>query len=540
MLQIILKKCSDFYRKKNRWWIPLIAGVPFIASLPPFNHEYNRAFALFPLLNFAAIVPLMFFSVQPARGRAILHTYLFSYSTALVQCFWLVFVKIEGLWALIVFGMVLLAAVVALFFLAAGMMFRWCYRTFPKGYLILFPSCWVLIDYIRTLGEISFPWGFLGYNLTHFLPIAQVASLTGVWGMTWLIAVGNLLIWELGVRFYRGDRRRGAVFMLCLFIFLMGMIAVWGRQRMATTSNKTSPDSVKVALLQTSIDQLNWSKYSLEEAFDVTDSMVFAAAKTNPDIIIGPESALLCYLSRQNNYRKRVCRWVDSTGIPIILGAIHWDKAPEKSIYDYLVYNTAFLIKPHEENLLPYRKIKLVPFSESIPLEGIFPILSRVNLGEADFKPGKENTVYEIGDSIRTAPMICYEIIYPDFVRRRLKNSVNLIIHITNDGWFGKTTGPYQHATMARMRSIENGVSLARCAITGVSLLTDPFGRKLGETRLWKRTILQGKLPLTRVSTLYSRFGDWFVVVCLTIAIGFIIRLRIAKTKKNSKNKKAS
>ncbi|MBN1577250.1 MAG: apolipoprotein N-acyltransferase [Chitinispirillaceae bacterium] len=519
MLQIILRRCNAFYKEKNRWWVPLIAGFPFITALPPFNHELHWGFTLFPFLNFFAVIPLLFFALQQPRRRAMLHTYLFAYSTALVQNFWLVFVKIEGLWALIIFAMVIMAAVVAVFFFTAGMAFRWCYRSLPRLYLLFFPACWVVIDYFRTLGEMSFPWGFLGYNFTPFLPLSQLASITGIWGLNFMVVAGNLLVWEIGVAWYRGNDCRRDAIRGAAFIMLMGVIAIWGWMRISKTLKQPT---VKIALLQTAIDQLNWGQHSLDTSFMVTDSMVYSAAKGKPDLIVGPESALLCYLSRHFTYRKRVCRWADSTGVPILLGALHWDPAPENSAYDYLVYNTAFLIRPHEREIIPYRKIILVPFSENVPFEGVFPILSRVNLGEADFKRGKEATVYVINDSIRAAPVICYEMIYPAYVRRRLRRGVNLIVHITNDGWFGRTTGPHQHAMMARMRAIENGVAMARCAITGVSMLVDPMGRAFGATKLGERTILEGRLPLRKAATFYARYGDWFVVLCWVMVVGVL------------------
>ncbi|MBN1307246.1 MAG: apolipoprotein N-acyltransferase [Chitinispirillaceae bacterium] len=519
MLQIITRRLVFFYRKKNRWWLPLIAGFPFVICLPPFNHELHWSFTFFPFLNFFVVIPLLFFAVQQPRGRALLHTYLFAYSTALVQNFWLVFVTIEGLWALIILGMVVMAAIVAVFFFIAGMAFRWCYRSLPRLYLLFFPACWVVIDYLRTLGEISFPWGFLGYNLTPILPVSQLASITGVWGLNFLVVAGNLLVWEIGIAWYRGDDCRGNAVKGAAFIVVVGLIALWGWMRIALPSKRPA---VKIALLQTAIDQLNWNRRLLDTSFMVTDSMVYSAAKAKPDLIVGPESALLCFLSRKNSWRKRVCCWADSTGVPILLGALHWDPAPENSAYDYLVFNTAFLIRPYEHEIVPYRKIILVPFSENIPLEGVFPILSRVNLGEADFKKGHEMTVYAIGDSIRAAPVICYEMIYPAYVRQRLRYGVNLLVHITNDGWFGRTTGPHQHAMMARMRSIENGVATARCAITGVSMLVDPKGRVLGATKLGERRVLEGTLPLQKAETFYARYGDWFVVLCWATVVGVL------------------
>jgi len=500
--------------------MPLLCGLPFVVALPPFNHELHPLFSLFPLLNLVVIVPLLFVSLQRSRRRAVLHAWLYGTSIGFGQCFWLYFVKIEGLWLLIVFAMLLLSAFVGLFFLAAGMVFRWSYRQFARLYLLFYPACWILIDYSRTLGELCFPWGFLGYNVTPILPISQFASLTGVWGVTFFAVVGNLIVWEALVALYRRGSCRSVLPGAAVFTLAVAACAVWGSVRISRVGS--SAQSVDVALLQTSIDQLNWGTSSLDTSFAITDSMVKCASTNRPDLIVGPESALLCFLSRQSAHRRRVCQWADSAGVPILLGALHWDRAPQGSVYDYLVYNTAFLIRPGQCEPEPYRKIILVPFSENFPFEVTFPVLSRVNLGEADFKRGKEHVVYRVNDSVRAAPVICYEMIFPGFVRNRLQKGANLLVHITNDGWFGRTTGPHQHAIMARMRCIENGVGMARCAITGVSMFVDPAGRVSGKTELGERTILYGTVPLGSATTLYARHGDWFVVLCAALSIFFI------------------
>ncbi len=531
MLQITLQRFFRYYQEKNRWWIPLVAGVPFSFCLLPFNHDIHWLLSPFPFLSFIALLPLFFFSLQPSKKRALQHTYLFSYPIALGQCFWLVFVTIEGLWILIVAGMVLLAGYVALFFLAAGITYRWCRRAHPRFSLLLFPVLWVLIEYSRTLTENSFPWGFLGYNLTPLLPLSQAASVTGVWGLSFIIVTGNLLVLEIVSAWYRKRRQSLNMVRAGIFCVLLGSVAIWGKARM---SEIPSGPTVSVSLLQTALNQLNWESNSLDTAFAVTESLYVRAAAQKPDLIVGPESALPCFLSRQRNYRNRVRQWVSSSGIPLILGALHWEKPHEEgSPYDYYVFNTSFLIRPGQERLEPYRKIKLVPFSEALPFEGLFPILSRVNLGESDFHRGRDATVYSVNDSIKAAPFICYESIYPEFVQRRLGAGANLIVQITNDGWFGKTTGPYQHATMARMRVIENGVSMARCALTGICTLVDPFGRVLGSTALGERTILSGNLPLQPASTFYARHGDWFVFLCGMVGVlAFVTDLALRITKK--------
>jgi apolipoprotein N-acyltransferase len=200
--------------------------------------------------------------------------------------------------------------------------------------------------------------------------------------------------------------------------------------------------------------------------------------------------------------------------VPLILGSIDWQDAPSGSSYDYYVHNAAFFVDTGSLAFLPYYKIRLVPFSEAMPFEGAVPILSRVNLGEADFHPGTDQTIFQIGPSVRAGPLICYESIFPDFVRNRVRRGANLLVNITNDGWFGRSSGPRHHAMMARMRSIENGVPLARCANSGISMFVDPLGRVLGQTGLYERTVLVRAIPRYTLPTVYTRFGDWFVLLC--------------------------
>jgi apolipoprotein N-acyltransferase len=173
-----------------------------------------------------------------------------------------------------------------------------------------------------------------------------------------------------------------------------------------------------------------------------------------------------------------------------------------------------------------------VPFSEELPFEGMFPILSRVNLGEADFRRGTEKTVWQAGSGILAVPLTCYEVIYPGFVRDRLDANANLLINGTNDGWFGRSPGPYHHAAMSRLRCIEGGVSMVRSANTGISMLVDQYGRVLGRTPLWVRTVLTGDVPLKRVPTLYGRMGDWVVWLSLLLVVAGAAHLAWLRTRR--------
>ncbi|HUI92296.1 MAG TPA: apolipoprotein N-acyltransferase [Chitinivibrionales bacterium] len=529
-MQPLLNKLVGYYNQKNRLWLPLAAGAAYALGLPPFNSLLHPAFTLFPLLSFVICLPLFLISLNPSFKRAVWHSYLFGLIASGCQFYWIAFVVPEGLWHLVLIGVALACLYEGLYFLLLGVLFRWSRKKFPTLYVLVFPALWVLVEYVRGLGEISFPWNLIGYSLTPLLPLSQLASVTGVFGLSFVVVLGNVLVWK----FVSILRRKGAIDR-GLPVFAAALIAVgaWGFVRMKTAS-PAHAKTMTIAALQSDIDQNHWGANSLDSSFDIVETLVRRAAKDRPDLIIMPESALLCYLIRRPMLADRVASWAKELHVPMIVGALHWDNAPKGSAREYFVYNSAFYLDPNTLTFTPYYKMRLVPFSEALPFQGIFPILSRVNLGQADFKTGNDPVVFSIGPVMRAAPFICYEIIYPDLVRQRVKRGANLLVNITNDGWFGKTSGAFQHATMARMRCIENGVPLARSANTGVTMLVDQFGRVLCRKEIYTRTYLTGKLSIGRIPTLYTRLGDWPVIMSLVVVlagIGMIVIRRFSKAK---------
>ncbi|MBN1127967.1 MAG: apolipoprotein N-acyltransferase [Chitinispirillaceae bacterium] len=447
-----------------------------------------------------------------------MQVFLFGYAAAFGQYHWLVFDRVEGLWALVILGLFLASAVVACFYLVAGVLFRLVEKRVGHAAPFVFPALWVLIDYSRSLGELSFPWAFLGYSFTPVLPFSQLASITGVWGLTFIALLGNMVVWVTLKRGHRGLPLRSCARLPVLFGFLLLLVSAAGGYRMAGYSGLKTPQK-KIVLLQSNIDQFRWSNAMLDTAFAVSESLVLVSSADRPDLMILPESALLCFLDRRREYRERVLSWVGKTRVPLVFGSLDWKDAPQGASSEYFVYNTAFFADTGRSDLFRYYKSRLVPFSEAIPFQGVFPILSRVNLGEADFSKGTDPTIFLTGSGISMAPLICYESIYPGYVRSRVLRGANLMVNITNDGWFGRSSGPRHHAMMARMRSIENGVSLARCANSGISMFVDPLGRVLGETGLYERTVFAADLPIYTIPTLYQRFGDWFVGACFLVVL---------------------
>jgi apolipoprotein N-acyltransferase len=518
MLQVILKKIDAYYTGANRFWIPILCGLLYSLCLPPFSGVLHPVFTPMPLLAFAALIPLFYFSTRTPRRRALIHTYLHCGAMTLGQYYWIAFDTAGGFWILILIGVALISLVWGALYFATALAFRYSMRRLPRLYIFVYPAVWVLVEYFRTTTDLAFPWSYLGYSAAGILPLAQLSSVTGVWGLSYFIVVGNIALWELLRAYKSGADTRRQRRNVIVWAALTLAIFAWGAVRMSGKAPQTPV--AKIAVMQSYMDQFHWGRGSLDTAVTVSDSMVKVAAKHKPDIIIFSESALMCYLDRRPEIKEQVLDWARNANAPIIAGALHWDFINEaETRRDYKSYNTAFLTDVGGDSLRRYHKILLVPFSEIMPFEAKFPILSRVNLGGASFKRGESESVFRINDKLEIAPYICYEIIFPDFVRRRLKDSTNLLVNVTNDGWFGRTSGPYQHAVMAQTRSIENGITLARSANSGISMFVDPYGRITQKTGLYTREIMVRDVCVYRVKTLYNRFGDWVVWLCLGIVV---------------------
>jgi apolipoprotein N-acyltransferase len=522
----------SFYNAKNRFWMPMAAGLAFCIGVPPFNSFLHPAFTFFPLISFFICIPLFLFAMHPSAKRSVWYCYLFGIFASAGQFYWIAFVVPEGLWPLVLCAVFLLTLIEGLFYAAVGLGFRFSRKKFPRAYLLVFPAFWVLLEYVKSLGEMSFPWNLIGYSLAPLLPLAQTASITGVFGLSFLVVLGNVLSWKFLSGWYRQGKMAAG---LPVFFLVCAVLSVWGYFRMRQPLPCGAGETVKVSVLQGSIDQNHWGNNSLDSSFAIFDTLLMRASVDKPDIIVMPESALLCYLLRQHSVRDRVAGWSRKFRIPLVLGALQWEAAPRKSPTPYSVYNAAFFLDTATEKFQQYYKINLVPFSEVLPFTGMFPILSRVNLGQADFKRGKDRVVYSIGTTVKAAPFICYEIIYPSFVRDRVKRGANLFVNITNDGWFGKSSGAFQHATMARLRCIENGIALARSANSGISMFVDQYGRVPGRTKLYDRTFLTKTVSIAKIPTLYSRAGDWpvlFSCLVLAVSLGWLVY----RTKVRSSN----
>ncbi len=402
--------------------------------------------------------------------------------------------------------------------------------------LILFPIFYAGLEMTRTYGDFAFPWSHLGYVFGNSLELLQMLPYIGIFGYTILVIASNQAVAQTLCK-VQDIKKAIPVLAVPLSIFVVLLIQgsiVLSKTEAQPFYNADAEGNPSIALVQPSIAQgAKWSKERFDRIVDKTLGMVNDSIKEHADLIVLAETAIPDHIRRQPGVIERLHEVADHKNAQLLVGALDYRRNPRGSIRKFDVYNASFLFSPGVPSF-PERYIKkhLVPFSERIPFDEIFPILNYVDLGEGDFVAGKETPVYQ--PSLWT-PYICYDAIFGDLVREAIRSGSRLMVNITNDGWFGRSTAPYQHLNLIRYRAIENGMPVARLANSGVSAFIDQYGHYDGNTEIFTDRVVQRKVPLKTRDTLYSRIGDtvemfllgfFAVYLIATLLLAFINRKR--------------
>lgn len=496
--------------KINQWpvWTAVLCGGALALSYPPVPLGF---------LSTIAWVPMLLLIKDRTKKEVFRLFFLFGLTATAGTLYWIGNVIAPGVWHMILIGVILLCGYWGLFFGLCGLWGHFLYRKTGPSALFLLPPFWVLLEYFRALSELSFPWCTIGYTWGHYTALLQMLPVTGVYAYTLLILEISVVLYLLIENGWNRMTRTASVSVLAILILL----GAYG----ARTLQKEEPaaDTIRLSMLQPNVDQLvRWDEAFIDSAYIRNREMTLRAYENEkPDLIVWTETSLPMYFLKRKYYRKRVQSLSDSLNTPILLGSLDYQPADNK-YKKFNFYNCAFWVRPGEKDVPWYGKIRLVPFSEYLPFTGLIPILNTVDLGEADFSSGPRPEIFRWGKA-DFAPSICYEMAYPQFIRQSVKNGANLLINITNDAWFGRTSGPFQHLNIVKYRCIENRIWTARCANSGISAIIDDKGRFLSRTRLMERTILNGTVRLVGKPTKYSRYGDWFIGVCFLLCLPYFL-----------------
>jgi apolipoprotein N-acyltransferase len=510
--------------KPVQWILALTSGVLLFLAFPKFDQGW---------LAWGALVPL-FLALRTADLRS---GFFLGMATGLVQFLGLIYwtaytMNVYGEVPLVVSLVVLLlfAAILSLF-TALFPLFVCMLCRKPWQLFVLAPAIWVLVEWLRTWLFTGFPWALLGYSQYDRLWMIQIADLFGVPGISALIVSFNAVLalavlqWaEKPWQDHPVTRKTPVRAAVAIGIALL-FTAVYGAFRLQAVDKAVAEaDPVKVAVVQGNIDQaVKW-----DAGFQVLTTAKYRklslkAANDGADLIVWPETALPFYMFHDKLLTEMVLQGIKSVETDFIIGSPAVESNNGRTDY----FNRAYLITSEGAVAGQYDKVHLVPFGEYVPLKRFLPFVGKMVAHVGDFKPGLPgDTLTWNGKPVGV--LICYEAIFPGLSRAMVQNGAQLIVNITNDAWFGRTSAAYQHFSMSVLRSVETRRFQVRAANTGISGFIDPAGRILAASDLYVDATLTADVKFLSARTLYSRWGDWpLVSISLLLAGASLIRRRM-------------
>lgn len=383
-------------------------------------------------------------------------------------------------------------------------------RRAPALALAAAPFAWVATEWLRGHLLGGFPWGSLGYSQSRQLAVIQIAELSGVSAVSFVLAAVNAALAGCLVL----SPRRAAVG-LALAASLVGATVAFGAARLRAPA---PPAEVAIAVMQPSIEQpLKWDPRHTEETLRVYAALTEVAAAAHPDLFVWPESAAPTILRRDPALLASLRATAGRARMPLLVGTIDVVEGPRPTLR-----NSAFLVTA-QGIVGRYDKIHLVPFGEFVPLSGVIGFVRGWAAFISELEPGSRAVVFP-GPPAPFGVVICYEGIFPDLVRRFVRGGAQLMVNMTNDAWFGRTSGPEQHLAMYPLRAVEHRIAVVRAANTGLSAFIAPTGAISRRLPLFDRGVMTERVPLRRGTTWFTRVGDWlaylsFLVCALAVAL---------------------
>jgi apolipoprotein N-acyltransferase len=410
------------------------------------------------------------------------------------------------------------------------------------------PLLWVGLDFVRSFLFSGFPWQDLGYSQYKALLLIQIADLTGHFGITFHIVLVNSVTALLLVLWFANRSaaqeaqpiltlrlRRAWLFAilpaLCLIIGVLGYNVL--RYRQVSQIIADSP-KMKLAVVQANIEQdQKWSPAMRLTTIDIyTKLSEQAAAQENgpPVLLVWPETALPFLIKDNPYYRRLKDILITKQKIWLLSGAPFYKKVEGKNspqAREVLSYNSAYLFTPEGKISGRYDKQHLVPFGEYVPLMDYLSLPGPLVENIGNFSSGKPSMPLSC-QGAAIGVLICFESIFPKLARDWTSRGANLLVNITNDAWFGRSSAPWQHLSMAVFRAVENRRSLARSANTGVSAIINPLGRIIGASPLFQPFYLVKDVSLLQEKTIFVDFGHYFGLLCLLISVPVLLLFRDA------------
>lgn len=488
--------------------LSVLSGTLIALSFQKFNFLY---------LAWFAFVPLIYCVLNSKIKYSLIYGFVTGFICYAVSMFWMfVFLNnnLNSYLSSFIVSLLLWMYLSLYFVVWSGVL------SFIKKYLkscfvlILFSaSLWIVLELVRTYFLTGFPWNLVGYSQVCFLPLIQIADITGIYGISFLIISVNMLLYILF--FYNKnfsclkfcDNKK---FLTIFFVILMSIILIYGFLKLQKFKSNYG-NEITVGVLQPNIDQYKkWDQNYKQEIINELDKNI-KYFKDKAEILVYPESVLPGYLQIEPDIKELVTNNLQNANLHLI-GATSVD------IENNEIYNSVFAIEKNGNILEVHNKNHLVIFGEYIPLRKFLSKFFGILNSLGDFSKGNYMTVFKYG-KINIGSTICSENFFPNLTRQLVNNGANLLTNHTNDAWFGNSAAPYQHFVMNVFRAVETRKNIVICANTGVSAVINCAGAVTDKTKIFEQTNFIKTVFYNDHKSMYSKIGDLFAYLCLMFTI---------------------
>ena len=486
--------------------ILLLSAVLLELSFAPFNQYYTAFFALFP-----------FIYILDKAKNGFLTGLIWGVFYCIISIHWLALNTGTYPW-LATLSMLLAAVFLALNYAVIGFIFKRVQRKNRMMAYFLLPFIWTGVEFLRSFGTFGFPWLSIGHSQAYNTIYAQMADIGGVYTISFFLLITNLFLYLLITSYSK--KRLVALILILLMPFVYGSFML----NMNIAKGKT----LNFRIVQPNIAaKEKWIPSNRLPIITMLDSLSRSDNGFKPDVIVWPETAVPYYLRSSIYFQHILNRCSADMNSTLITGALDFYYSANSTWHSST--NTVFVFEPEQEtfDVRIYDKLHLVPFGEFTPGGELFAWLNNMEYGQSDFTHRDyRDPLVMTKDSIKFTPMVCYDSVFPHTVRSFSAKGSEFNILITNDIWFGRSMGPYQHAAIAIIRSIETRKALVRSANAGISMFIDEKGRVLDQLPLYQRGIIDQSLKASEYVSPYTKTGNLFgFSISLVMLAGIIFAL---------------
>lgn len=508
--------------KLSPWGLAFLSGVLCVLSFPRFDLESLAWFALVPL----------FFALE---NQTALKSFGLGWLAGTVYFFgtvhWVTntMIRYGKLPAVLSYPIMLLFVVyLGLYVGIFAALFVFIRRETRIPAVLSAPALWTSLELLRTYALSGFPWASMGYSQYLSLPVIQIADVTGVYGVSFLIVMINIAVMR-GSVILKDRNFHWPTWRPVIAVFLLiSLNMIYGAWRLSQ-DRAADPPTFRVGVVQANIPQdVKWDARFRQQTIDRYERLTRELDSQSVGLVVWPEAATPFLFEEDKPFQQQVIDLVKADRTPLLFGSPSVTTASDR----LWMFNSAYLLSADGRIANRYDKMHLVPFGEYVPLSNLLSFVNKMVEGIGDFIPGDRYTVMTLPSRDDTpqranasagppkiATVICYEVIFPDLVRRFVNEGATLMTTITNDAWFGDSAAPYQHFSMVVFRAVENRVSFARAANTGVSGFIDRTGRIQKTGPIFVEAALADTVRLRTKTTFYTRYGDVFAYACVIITL---------------------